>query len=100
MDEGVKRVEISGVEILLAITSALVGLTFLFLRQWMSEKTDQLSELFSVVRKLRTVQDCQEHRERTRRDIEILRTRTHDQANEIQQRVEWEYCRDCPKRKD
>ncbi len=92
--------EITGTEILLAINALLMGLAALFIRQWVVEKTAQLAELFEIGRTLRTIENCKEHRERVRRDIEILRTRTHDQANEIQQRVEWVYCRDCPKRND
>ncbi len=92
--------EITGTEILLAINALLMGLAFLFVRQWVVEKTAQLAELFEIGRTLRTIENCKEHRARVQKDIEILRSRQNDHAESIVRRVEIDYCRQCVKRDD
>ena len=81
--------QISAGQILFGINAVIIAVVGYFIRSWMDGIRETLKEQKVA---------CLRETELLWVEVRILRDRSHDQATQIMKRVEWEYCRDCPKR--
>ena len=81
--------QITAGQILFGINAIIIAVVGYFIRSWMEGVKE-------AMREQRTL--CLRDTELIWVEVRLLRDRSHEQANQIMKRVEWDYCRDCPKK--